>query len=74
MAKHLNDRVEDIHRLLVEDKNYLALLGATSNAQAVEGSLFADTAVAAQMIRDKAFSKRLAGQAVFGQERLKCKF
>jgi hypothetical protein len=54
MAEHLNDRVEDIHRVLVEDERYRALLGAVSNKQAVEGSLVADNTLAAMMIRAKA--------------------
>jgi hypothetical protein len=51
----LNDLVEDIHRMLVnESEEYRALLRATYDAHAVEGSLSMDNAVAAQMIRKKA--------------------
>jgi hypothetical protein len=50
----LNDMVEDIHRALVENEQYLALLRATYDAHAVEGSLSADNVLAAIMIRDKA--------------------
>jgi hypothetical protein len=50
----LNDLVEDIHRGLVSEPKYLALLRATYDAQAVEGSLSCDNTLAAMMIRDKA--------------------
>jgi hypothetical protein len=50
----LNDLVEDIHRVLVEDEKYRALLRATYDAHAVEGSLSMDNALVAMMIRDKA--------------------
>lgn len=51
----LNDLVEDIHRQLVnESERYRALLRATYDAHAVEGSLSMDNALAAMMIRDKA--------------------
>ena len=43
-----------IHRLLVENDKYRALLRATYDAQAVEGSLAADNILAAMMIREKA--------------------
>lgn len=51
----LNDLVEDIHRMLVnESDKYRALLRATYDAHAVEGSLSMDNALAAIMIREKA--------------------
>jgi hypothetical protein len=63
----LNDLVEDVHRVLVGDETpsedaegrtrgerYLALLRATYDAHAVEGSLAADNTLAAMMIREKA--------------------
>jgi hypothetical protein len=51
----LNDLVEDIHRVLVnESVEYRALLRATWDSHAVEGSCSMDNAVAVQMIRDKA--------------------
>ena len=51
----LNDLVEDIHRVLVnESDEYRALLRATYDAHAVEGSLSADNVVACQMIRARA--------------------
>jgi hypothetical protein len=51
----LNDLVEDIHRILVnESERYRALLRATYDAHAVEGSLAADNILAAMMIREKA--------------------
>lgn len=50
----LNDLVEDIHRMLVEDSHYRALLRAVYDAHAVEGSLAADNVLAAMMIREKA--------------------
>ncbi len=50
----LNDLVEDIHRVLVESEKYRALLRATYDAHAVEGSLSMDNALVAMMIRDKA--------------------
>jgi hypothetical protein len=47
--------VEDIHRVLVnEDPKYRALLRATYDAHAVEGSLSMDNALAAMAIRKKA--------------------
>lgn len=50
----LNDLVEDVHRILVEDEKYRALLRATYDAHAVEGSLAADNVLASMMIRNKA--------------------
>lgn len=50
----LNDLVEDIHRILVENERYRALLRAVYDAHAVEGSLAADNVLAAMMIREKA--------------------
>jgi hypothetical protein len=50
----LNDLVEDIHRILVEEAEYRALLRAVYDAHAVEGSLAADNVLAAMMIRAKA--------------------
>jgi hypothetical protein len=51
----LNDLVEDIHRILVnESEKYRALLRATYDAHAIEGSLSMDNALVAMMIRDKA--------------------
>ena len=51
----LNDMVEDIHRILVnESERYRALLRATYDAHAVEGSLAADNILAAMEIREKA--------------------
>ena len=50
----LNDLVEDVHRILVEDPNYLRLLDAVYDDEAVEGSLAADNLEAAAMIRDRA--------------------
>jgi hypothetical protein len=50
----LNDQVEDVHRLLVEEEKYRALLRATYDAHAVEGSLAADNVLASMMIREKA--------------------
>lgn len=51
----LNDRVEAIHRsLATESARYRELLRATTNAEAVEGSLTGDDTVAAKMIRDRA--------------------
>lgn len=47
----LNDLVADIHKHLFGDTEYLALLEATHDAEAVEGSLFADDLEAATRIR-----------------------
>lgn len=60
----LNDLVEDIHRVLVEDDKYRALLRATYDAHAVEGSLSCDNTLAAMMIRDKAkeMNSEIAGE------------
>ena len=54
-----NDRVEMVHRILVdESKRYRALLLTTYDAHAVEGSLVADDIMAAQMLRYKAIELR----------------
>ncbi len=50
----LNDLVEDVHCSLVKDDEYRALLRATYDAHAVEGSCSADNIMAAKMIREKA--------------------
>jgi len=50
----LNDQVEDVHLALSADEAYQALLYATYDEQAVEGSMSADNVMAAEMIRDKA--------------------
>jgi hypothetical protein len=59
----LNDLVEDIHRELVDDPKegdrYLALLRATYDAHAVEGSLSMDNALVAMMIRERAKAKNV---------------
>lgn len=52
----LNDQVEEIHRRLHDDPLYRSLISATTNAQAVEGSLATDDIMAATMIRDMAKS------------------
>jgi hypothetical protein len=54
VERTLNDLVEDIHRILVEDEHYRALLRAVYDAHAVEGSLAADNILASMMIREKA--------------------
>ena len=57
-VRTINDYVEDIHMLLVDDKDkrerYLALLSAVYDEQAMEGSLSCDNCLAAAMIRDRA--------------------
>jgi len=50
----LNDLVQDVHSTLMDNEEYLRLLEATEDPQAVEGSLSADNHMAAQMIRQKA--------------------
>jgi hypothetical protein len=53
--RSFNDLVEDVHRILVnESERYRALLRATYDAHAVEGSLSMDNALVAMMIREKA--------------------
>jgi hypothetical protein len=54
VERTLNDLVEDIHRVLVDDDKYRALLRAVYDEQAVEGSLSADNTLAAMMIRERA--------------------
>jgi uncharacterized protein (UPF0128 family) len=54
VQRTLNDYVEDVHLLLIENKDYLALISAVWDEHAVEGSLAADNIKAAEMIRDKA--------------------
>ena len=58
----LNDQVEDIHRMLVEDEDYIAFLKAIYDEQAVEGSLSADNIMAAEMVRERA--KKIDGSEV----------
>ena len=53
----LNDLVEDVHLTMVEDEHYVAFLNAVWDEQAVEGSLSADSLMAAQMIRAKAIKQ-----------------
>ena len=55
-----NDLVEQVHLALVEDTEYLRLLYAVWDSQAVEGSLAADNFAAAGRIRDKAKEMGLA--------------
>lgn len=62
----LNDQVEDIHRMLCEEKDYLAYLYAIYDEQAVEGSLSADNIMAATMIRDR--SKKIDGSEVASEK------
>jgi hypothetical protein len=50
----LNDLVEEVHRALVAEPEYRALLRAVTDGQAVEGSLAMDDALAVQMVRKKA--------------------
>jgi|SRR6516225_6420499 hypothetical protein len=53
--KVLNDSVEAVHlRLLEDDDDYRALLGAVRNEHAVEGSLADDDIMAAMKIRERA--------------------
>jgi hypothetical protein len=53
--RNINDLVEDVHRTLVnESEEYRALLRATYDAHAVEGSLAMDNCLASMMIRDYA--------------------
>jgi hypothetical protein len=54
MKRTLIDQVETIHLALIDDETYRALLSATSNAEAIEGSLLDDDTLAASMIRDHA--------------------
>jgi len=65
--KALNDAVDNIHRELIEDDNYRALLSAVCNEQAVEGSLFNDDTLAAMKIRDHA---KKNGYALVGHEKM----
>lgn len=50
----LNDYVDDIHVALWDNKDYRDALEATSDEDAIEGSLSADNFLAAGMIRDYA--------------------
>lgn len=50
----LNDQVESIHKMLLEDNEYLTFLSATDDSQAVEGSMSTDNVEAARRIREKA--------------------
>jgi hypothetical protein len=62
----LNDLVEDIHRMLCEDEDYLSLLKAIYDEQAVEGSLGADNVMASQMIRNRA--KKIDGNELANEK------
>lgn len=64
--RSLNDQVEDLHRMLCEDEDYLSFLYAIYDEQAVEGSLSADNIMAAEMIRDRA--KKIDGSEVAHQK------
>lgn len=62
--RSFNDIVEEVHRVLVpESPEYRALLRATYDAHAVEGSLAADNVLASMMIRDKAKALEIADVA-----------
>lgn len=50
----LNDHVDALHVALWDNADYQAFLDATSDADAVEGSLAADNLKAAEMIRTRA--------------------
>lgn len=50
----INDRIDEIVRVVCEDKRYLQLIEAVYDEQAVEGSLAADNFLAASFIRDYA--------------------
>jgi len=52
--KTLNDQVETIHLALWPDDQYRAFLDAVHKEQAVEGDLYVDDVMAAQLIRGKA--------------------
>jgi hypothetical protein len=56
LGRTINDYVEEIHFLLITKPEYIELLDAIYDAQAVEGSKKADDLFAAKMIRDKAKS------------------
>ena len=45
------DRVRALHRQLLEDPEYEQYVTAQTEAEAVEGSLYCDTYMAAMMIR-----------------------
>jgi len=51
-AQGLNDQVDQIHVNLWPDEKYRALLAATSNSAAEEGSTIADDFEASRMIRE----------------------
>ena len=55
----LRRRIEPLHLdLLTHNEEYRALLSATCNADAIEGSLLCDEISAAQMLRDAAAKTR----------------
>jgi hypothetical protein len=54
--RSINDLVEDIHKMLIQNDQYLGFLYALYDEQAVEGSLAADDIELARMIREKARS------------------
>jgi hypothetical protein len=53
-VSNINDMVEEIFLLLTGDEDFNRFISAVDNKQAVEGALFVDDFLAAQMIRDKA--------------------
>jgi hypothetical protein len=50
----INDQVQSVHKSLIPNPEYRALLRATTNPQALEGSIASDNNMAALMIREKA--------------------
>lgn len=54
MRNTLNDRVDAIHKVLIADNRYRAVISARTNSEAVEGALFCDAYVACRMIQDHA--------------------
>lgn len=52
----LNDHVEDLHKFLIDtgDEDYIALLQAVTDEEAVHGSLAIDNAFASQRIKERA--------------------
>src|SRR5687768_3826321 len=54
IGRNFNDLVEKVHLRLIPNSEYIQLLYATYDEQAVEGSLSADNVLAAKMIREEA--------------------
>ena len=66
-TRTLNDHVEEIYLLLIPNQDFRNLIEAVWDEQAIEGSISADSIMAAQMIRERA---RKMNNTVVSKEKL----